>query len=77
VLSPHFQCVLTRPQRLDELEIRVEARSSLSDQERFTAGAELAHHVKAQIGVSTTVSVVAPGSVERSVGKVRRIVDNR
>jgi phenylacetate-coenzyme A ligase PaaK-like adenylate-forming protein len=25
-LSPHFQCVLTRPQRLDELTVRVESR---------------------------------------------------
>jgi phenylacetate-CoA ligase len=77
LLSPHFQCVLTRPQRLDELEIRVESRSSLSDQERSAAGAELARHVKAHVGVTATVTVAAPGSVERSVGKVRRIVDNR
>jgi phenylacetate-CoA ligase len=69
--------VLTRPSRLDELEVRVESRSSLSDQERAAAGAELARHIKAHIGVTATVTVVAPGSVERSVGKVRRIVDNR
>jgi phenylacetate-CoA ligase len=77
VLSPHFQCVLTRPQRLDELEIRVESRLVLADPDAAAHGADLARHVKAHIGVSATVNVVAPGSVERSVGKVRRIVDNR
>ncbi len=33
--------------------------------------------MKASIGVSVGVDVVAPDSVERSVGKMRRIVDER
>jgi phenylacetate-CoA ligase len=76
-LSPHFQCVLTRPDRLDELEILVETRGPVSPAERSAAGADLGRHIKAHIGVNVTVTVVAPGSVERSVGKMRRVVDNR
>ncbi len=77
VLAPHFQCVLTRPGRLDELEVLVESRAALSDSERAAVSAELAERVKSTIGVTVVVSVVPPDSVERSVGKMRRIVDNR
>jgi phenylacetate-CoA ligase len=74
-LAPHFQCVLTRPDRLDELEIMVEARPGSGDPDAL--GAELARQVKARISVPATVRVLPPGSVERSAGKMRRIVDNR
>ncbi len=76
-LAPHFQCVLTRPDRLDELEVLVESRAGLSEQERIAVSADLAGRVKATIGVTVAVTVVPPDSVERSVGKMRRIVDNR
>lgn len=76
-LAPHFQCVLTRPDRLDELEVLVEARSMVDDRDRTAYAAELAAQIKARIGVTAAVTVVPPGSVERSVGKMRRIVDKR
>jgi phenylacetate-CoA ligase len=76
-LAPHFQCVLTRPDRLDELQILVEARSTMDASARTAAGAELAGQIKARIGVTATVTVVPPETVERSVGKMKRIVDNR
>ena len=76
-LAPHFQCVLARPERLDELEVLVESRGGLSEQERIAVSADLAGRVKATIGVTVAVTVVPPNSVERSVGKMRRIVDNR
>jgi phenylacetate-CoA ligase len=37
----------------------------------------VAARVKDRIGSTCVVSVVAPGSIERSVGKARRIVDQR
>ena len=39
--------------------------------------AELARRIKASIGVTVTVDVVDVASIERSVGKMRRIVDHR
>jgi len=74
-LSPHFQCVLTRAGRLDELTVRVEHRPEASDP--AAAGAQLAAAVKNTIGVSAWIDVVAPGTIERSMGKMRRIIDNR
>src|SRR5206468_2102486 len=76
-LSPHFQCLLTRPDRLDVLTIRVERRPDADPHDARAAGADLAARMKNTIGVSAGVVVVEPGGVERSMGKMRRIVDER
>jgi phenylacetate-CoA ligase len=76
-LSPHFQCVLTRPGRLDELTVRVERRPDAEAAAGEQAGAALQALVKNTIGVSVHVEVVEPDAVERSLGKMRRIVDER
>jgi phenylacetate-CoA ligase len=76
-LSPHFQCVLRRDGRLDSMTVRVERRPAASAEDGDRAGRELAERVKATIGVSIAVDVVDPDGIERSVGKMRRIVDER
>jgi phenylacetate-CoA ligase len=76
-LSPHFQCVLSRSNRLDELTVRVERRADAGAADAASAGDRLRTLVKSTIGVSVTVDVVDPDGVERSMGKMRRIVDNR
>jgi phenylacetate-CoA ligase len=77
-LSPHYQCVLTRPNRMDEMTVRVEARDAhTSTDERARLGAELAGHVKHTIGVTVAVDVVEPNVLGRSSGKLNRILDER
>jgi phenylacetate-CoA ligase len=76
-LSPYFQCVLTRPGRLDELTVRVEAADGVGPDQRGALARELGGQIKRRIGVTAAVEVVAPGEVERSIGKARRIVDRR
>src|SRR3954471_21918059 len=76
-LSPHFQCRLARPGRLDELTVRVERRPDATPDDADAAGATLHGLVKSTIGVTVAVEVVEPDGVERSVGKMRRIVDER
>ena len=77
-LSPHFQIELTRDDRLDVMTIHVEAASdSIDKSARATAAAELTNHIKNVIGVSSNVQVGEPGNVERSLGKARRVIDNR
>src|SRR3954451_6063644 len=73
-LSPHFQCVLSRTGTLDDLTVRVERRPDVSQDDAGVAGQELERLVKATIGVSVAVDVVAPDGIERSVGKMRRIL---
>ncbi len=76
-LSPHFELVLTRPRRLDELTVRVEARPDAAASGRQALGAQLTRFVKDTIGVTVAVDVVDPGSIERSAGKARRVIDRR
>jgi phenylacetate-CoA ligase len=76
-LSPYFQCVLTRPGRLDELEVVVEAGDDVPAAAYGGLAGELTGRIKDRIGVTATARVVAPGGIERSVGKARRIVDHR
>ena len=76
-LSPHYQLVLTRPQRLDEMTVRVEARPGRTAAERTLLQARLAELVKDVVGVSVACDVVEPGTVERSTGKAQRVLDLR
>ncbi|MBB6173631.1 phenylacetate-CoA ligase [Nocardiopsis mwathae] len=76
-LAPHFQLVLRRPRRLDELTVRVEHRPEATADARAAAGGLLTAALREHIGVGADVEVVAPGTLERSVGKIRRIVDER
>ncbi|MBK0325698.1 phenylacetate--CoA ligase [Rhodobacteraceae bacterium F11138] len=77
-LAPHFQIVLSRPDRLDELLVQVEATEGFSNNEdRTHAAADLKAKIKRNVGVSVKIDVADPGKVERSQGKAVRIVDNR
>jgi phenylacetate-CoA ligase len=76
-LSPHFQCVLRRDGRMDAMTVRVERRPDCDDVAAARAGDALVATIKATIGVSLDVDVVQPNGIERSVGKMRRIIDER
>jgi phenylacetate-CoA ligase len=76
-LAPHFVCVLSRPERMDELTVRVEARPEVAAEQRPALGDTLRSAAKDTIGVSVRVEVVEPGALERSLGKAKRIEDRR
>jgi phenylacetate-CoA ligase len=77
-LAPHYQLIVTRDGHLDQLQVRVESREDVRHGDGIRAGAVLEQKIKAFIGVSSTVSVLPPNGVERTlVGKARRVVDRR
>jgi len=80
-LAPHYVLEVTRPDRLDELDVVVEARpetsGALTPDEREKLERHAEHLIKAHIGVTTTVRVVPSGALERSQGKAIRVVDKR
>ena len=77
-LAPHFQIELSRQGRMDNMAVYVEAaEGSASDEAREAAAKTLSKKIKDIIGVSTKVTVGVTGSVERSQGKARRVIDNR
>jgi phenylacetate-CoA ligase len=72
-LTPHYLCVLTRPGNLDELTVQVEAAGEPDE----ALGRELAERIKHRVGVTARVEVLAPHTLERSLGKAKRISDRR
>jgi phenylacetate-CoA ligase len=76
-LEPHYQLEITRPGSLDELAVIVERSPAAGAADGEVAGRKLAHNIKSMIGVTADVHVVAPGGVERSLGKAKRVVDKR
>ncbi|MEV6748691.1 phenylacetate--CoA ligase PaaK [Streptomyces sp. NPDC051080] len=76
-VAPHFQLRLTREGRLDALTVLAEARAEATSEQRAAAAASITAAVKDGIGVSVGAEIVDPQTLERSVGKFRRIVDER
>ncbi|HYQ99155.1 MAG TPA: phenylacetate--CoA ligase PaaK [Casimicrobiaceae bacterium] len=76
-LEPHYQLVITRPGHLDEMAVEVERSPAAGAADGDTAGKKLAHLIKSLVGVTADVRVVPPGSIERSLGKAKRVVDKR
>ena len=65
-LSPHYVLELSKQGPLDHLTVVVEGNSD--------GAATLAHHIKSYIGVSAEVRI---GTIERSIGKAKRVIDKR
>jgi phenylacetate-CoA ligase len=78
-LAPHYQIVLTKEGPLDVLTLNVEPCPETAPNSRIleSAKAALAYDIKALIGVSAVVNVLALNGIERSVGKARRVIDRR
>jgi phenylacetate-CoA ligase len=76
--SGHFQIVLTRGGRMDEATVHVEARLNSWDGAGLRQQAQaVAAQIKNTIGVTLRIVIEPPGTLERSVGKARRVVDRR
>jgi phenylacetate-CoA ligase len=76
-LVPQYQIEIQRPKVMDEMTVIVERSPAAGSADGDRAGATLQHLIKSLIGVSCEVRVVAPGGIERSVGKAKRVVDKR
>jgi phenylacetate-CoA ligase len=79
-LAPHYLLVVRREHNLDTLEVRVEAQAAVTTAGQPAVGAVTARvkrRLLEALGVSADVSVVAPKTIERSVGKAKRVLDLR
>ncbi len=77
-LSTHYMLEVSRQGHLDELDVLVEMKPDVvSEADREAAAHELQHHIKSLIGISTLVRIQHHGSIERSQGKARRVIDRR
>jgi phenylacetate-CoA ligase len=76
-LAPHYEIEVSRPLRLDEMVVIVEARPELAAAAHRDEARALAHKLKSLVGISAEVRVVASGSLQRSSGKALRVIDRR
>jgi phenylacetate-CoA ligase len=76
-LAPHYQIVLTRSQRLDAMEVMVEALPEAAGDGHAALAGRLEARIKSLVGVSAVVTILDPGGIERSQGKARRVIDKR
>ena len=73
-LSPHYVMELTKSGPLDHLAVLVEIQPGAQDQ---GSAATLAHNIKSLVGVSAEVKIVPISTIERSIGKAKRVIDKR
>jgi phenylacetate-CoA ligase len=89
-VAPHYQLIVTRPQRLDELEVQIEvtpdcfaalgAERLSNPEDDFTRilCTTLRHRIYSILGVTTHVTLLAPNTAVRSEGgKIKRVFDKR
>jgi phenylacetate-CoA ligase len=66
-LAPHYVLELTKDGPMDHLTVLVEG----------SGAAPLKHDIKSYIGITAEVKEVPAGSIERSIGKAKRVIDKR
>jgi phenylacetate-CoA ligase len=76
-LAPHFQCILGKNGPLDTLTITTEPAPGVTPAAAEAAGRLLTGRIKDTVGVTVTVHLLPAGTVERSSGKMRRVIDQR
>ncbi|MER5476829.1 phenylacetate--CoA ligase PaaK [Streptomyces sp. NPDC002734] len=76
-VAPHFQIRLSTRGRMDHMTVRVESARGAGPEQREAAARAIAKGVKDGVGVSVEVAIVEPETLERSLGKLRRIEDLR
>ncbi len=78
-LAAHYQLELWRDDRhLDQVNVLVEMKSGAADAAaRATAASHLQQQIKSLVGITAHVKVLPTGTVERSLGKAKRVVDKR
>ena len=76
-LSGHYVIELTRTGALDDLLVKVEAREIQEQAALARSAAELTRRLKGMCGLSAEIKIMPPGTIERSMGKARRVIDKR
>jgi phenylacetate-CoA ligase len=79
-VRPHYLIVVDRKQNLDDLEVRIEVEEAvfsdiMADMVAFQKS--VSDRLQSVLGLRARITLVEPGSIERTAGKSRRVLDNR
>lgn len=79
--EPHYQIIVDRgATHLDEVEIAVEVEESFFSDETKNleqVRAKIDNQIRSELGIGARIRLVEPKSIERSMGKAKRIIDRR
>ena len=78
--EPHYVLVVRREGALDELEVVVEAKAEVAARGAAALAAaaqKVRQKIHGVVGITVGVKVVPPKTVERSIGRAKRVIDER
>ena len=78
--EPHYLLIVDRENNIDTMELQVEVRPNFYSDEinrMLALKKKLAGRLQSALGLGVNVKLVEPRSIERSVGKAKRVIDNR
>jgi phenylacetate-CoA ligase len=78
--EPHYLLIVDRDGNLDTLKVQVEVQEQFfSDEikELQNLARKIKYNLESTLGISVTVQLVEPKTIERSAGKAKRVIDNR
>ncbi|AEJ19410.1 phenylacetate--CoA ligase family protein [Gracilinema caldarium] len=79
--DPHYLIIVDRgPSHLDEVELQVEVKKDLFGDETKNLEAlrnKIEGVMKSKLGIALRVKLVEPKTIERSIGKAKRVIDRR
>lgn len=78
--APHYLIEVFRPGTLDQMTVKVEVRAELLSDKMSEMQAlrdRIDRKIQAITGLRATIELVPPQTIERSVGKAKRVVDHR
>jgi phenylacetate-CoA ligase len=78
--EPHYQIVVDRQKTMDEVEIHVEVNDTIFSDELKVMNElknKIENEIKGTLGISSKIRLVEPNSIERSMGKAKRVIDKR
>jgi phenylacetate-CoA ligase len=79
-VEPHYLLIVDRKENLDTLEVQVEVDERIfSDEIKVlqSLARRIEKEIKDMLGVTCTVRLVEPKTIQRSEGKAKRVIDNR
>jgi phenylacetate-CoA ligase len=79
-IKPHYLIVVGRKRGLDDLEVRIEVADEvfsdiMADMLAFQNG--VADRLQTVLGLRAKITLVETGSIERTAGKSKRVLDTR
>ncbi|MCF0226568.1 MAG: phenylacetate--CoA ligase [Methanobrevibacter sp.] len=79
-VKPHYMIIVTRPDVLDQIEVKVEASEDLffdGVKEMVNIRQKIGKSIENETGIRVKVTLVEPRSLPRFEGKAKRVIDER